>query len=93
MMYYIVALIAEHSDIDEVASKRDDVREALDRVTEGSLAEHLFDVFLTFSSSVSAQQVPILCLGKRLHVSAADIQVPCSERIPNLFITNERSHG
>lgn len=96
MLYYIVALIAEHTDLDAVASKDDGLRQALDKITQKSLAEHLFDLFLNYSEIIQAQQVPILCLGasSKLCVLTARCALPraSAAHSPRAYFAMDEEH-
>lgn len=63
-MYYITALIVENLDFDAVARDDDQIARAVKSMMTQPrpLAEHFFDLYLDFSSKVTNQQIPILCL-------------------------------
>ncbi len=63
-MYYITALIVENLDFDAVARDDDLIARSIKAMIKRPrpLAQHFFDLYLDFSSKVTNQQMPILCL-------------------------------
>lgn len=63
-MYYITALIVENIDFDAVGRKDEQIARAVRAMTKSTrpLPEHFFDLYIDFSSKMSNQQIPILCL-------------------------------
>ncbi|BEI91569.1 uncharacterized protein CcaverHIS019_0403890 [Cutaneotrichosporon cavernicola] len=63
-MYYITALIVENLDFDAIAWDDDQIARAVKSLMKRPrpLAEHFFDLYIEFSSKVTSQQIPILCL-------------------------------
>ncbi|CAK9787000.1 hypothetical protein CC85DRAFT_288268 [Cutaneotrichosporon oleaginosum] len=63
-MYYITALIVENIDFDAIARDDDQIARSIKAMMPRArpLAEHFFDIYLDFSSKVTNQQIPILCL-------------------------------